>query len=114
MNLQETEGCEAVGQPCLLNKIKEAWLRAHFPIQPDKEIIAKAKKIMMDYHKEKKNLSRLSEEKKESLRVRWSDTLNIATRSWEQDINADRMTTAAEHRRKIGILMDYIGNGATR
>ena len=40
--------------------------------------------------------------------------INIATRSWEQDIRADRMTSAAEHRRKIAVLRDYIGISAPR
>ncbi len=50
----------ARGRPCLLFKIKERWIEAVLPIQPDDNIINKMKTMYKNFTTALKNVRRMS------------------------------------------------------
>ena len=114
LNVQNDEGCAARGAPCLLFKVKERWINAGLPLKEDHNIISLLTKTWKEFTNQRRNMARMTEEKKVRLRAGWAVTVNLAPEGWEAIIRSDWHSNAAEHTRKINMLKDYIGRNATR
>ena len=66
----------ARGRPCLLFKMKERWIEAVLPIQPDDNIINKMKTVYKNYTTAIKNVKSMSGVKKQELVNQW-DTVTF-------------------------------------
>ena len=100
-------GCEARGEPCLVFLIKQVWLLARFPTIKDKEILAKLKKLQLQYHKQSK--MKFSDKFDQNLNEMFSlapsnfvDLLMASDMEQQEKVNAVR------------ILQDYVGPEASR
>jgi hypothetical protein len=101
----------ARGRPCLLFKMKERWIEAVLPIQPDHKIINKMKTIYQNYTTAMKNVKRMSGEKKQELVNLWDAvTFDLSVRDWEAAINADLCLDAQDKEEKIALMLDYLGD----
>ena len=105
----------ARGRPCLLFRMKERWIEAVLPIQPDDKIINKMKTVYKNYTTAMKNVRRMSGEKKQELGNLWDAvTFDLSVRDWEAAIHADSCLSAQDKEEKIALMLDYLGDNAMR
>ena len=87
-----TGGCNENNQPCVLYQMKECWLEAYLPLQPDSDVITKLKKVYENCSYQRKNISRLTMEDKMRLIDTWAiTTVNLAMKDNKAVINSDRV-----------------------
>jgi hypothetical protein len=105
----------ARGRSCLLFKLKERWIEAALPIQVDKNLISKMKVVYKKYTDAMKSIRRMNGEKKQELVNRWDAvTVDLSVRDWEAAIHADLCLSAQDKEEKIALMLDYLGDNATR
>ena len=105
----------ARGQRWILYKLKERWLEAGLPIQIDKNIIAKMKVVYKEYTNARKSVNRMGEGKRRELVDRWgSITFDLSVNNWEAAIHADPVLGTADKEQKITLMLDCLGEDATR
>ena len=115
MLMQEEGGCVARDRPCPLYLVKQRWVEAGLPIQEDKVVREKMRRLLGVFKKEMKSVSKVTMEKKAELVANWQgQTFNIAVKDWKRQVNADRLTSRAVHKSKIAVVEDYIVFPATR
>jgi hypothetical protein len=95
--------------------MKQRWVEAAFPLQPDHNIINKFKAVYKVFTQQQKNHNRLSENRKQEVVDNWAKTtVDLAVKDWEAAIRADNVPSSQENTDKIAVLEDYIGHSSTR
>ena len=111
----EEGGCQTTGNPCFLYKLKEAWIKANFPIVKDTIILKKILQLKKEYQERKWREARMTPEESADYRdYMEATTFNLSIPAWREEIRQDMLLTDEEREAKVATLEDFIGDEATR
>ena len=107
-------GCVEQQRPCLLQLLKENWLKIGVELKPDKHIVEMMKDTKQKFDKVKNNKKLSMEKKEEVVSFLTRTTFNLAAADWREKAKQDRSLRADWKQEKINFLEDYIGGEASR
>ena len=103
-NCGKAGGCVQQQRPCLLQLLKENWLKIEVELKSDKHILEMMKDTKQKFDKAEKNKKLSTEKKDEVVRL-----LKRTTFNWKQKALQDLSLRADWKQEKINFLEDYIG-----
>ena len=89
-NCGKAGGCVQQQRPCLLQLLKENWLKIEVELKSDKHILEMMKDTKQKFDKAKNNKKLSMEKKDEVVRLLKRTTFNLAAADWKQKALQDR------------------------
>ena len=94
--------------------MSNVWKVAGVPVKKDKAIIDNVIAVKTKYQKILKNKHKLRDAEKQEYIDSINTTFNITVHNWRELIEEDTTLTNPQKGEKIKIILDYIGDSATR
>ena len=126
---KDEDGCSRLDRKCFLYQVhkdkcliifsyfaqvSKIWKDAEVPLKQDRSIIENVVAVKTKYQKILKVKHKLSEDEKQEYIEGMKTTFNIADNNWRQLVETDTILTAPQKEEKISVILDYIGDSATR